>query len=204
MLSLKLNLFQIDFKFVFCQHLHFEIQILLGIGYQNDFIRIEGYIILMTLFFSKIKFWPLKTDWKLCWCQVWNKLDFLKSGFFTLLLFSGIARGIAVDEDTLIGDTIQYRKNYASRRLSRSVLHVLARTMDTEIQPPNHIGYCKVAILSYAVSPNFTPKSHKNLVMMLIDHETVGSVGTQHISTPVDFYLPSIKYLPLHFQMKEI
>ena len=136
--------------------------------------------------------------------QVWNKVDFLKSGFFTLLLFSGIARGIAVDEDTLIGDTIQYRKNYASRRLSRSVLHVLARTMDTEIQPPNHIGYCKVAILSYAVSPNFTPKSHKDLVMMLIDHETVGSVGTQHISTPVDFYLPSIKYLPLHFQMKEI
>ena len=52
MLSLKLNLFQIDFKFVFCQHLHFEIQILLGIGYQNDFNRIEGYINLMTLFFK--------------------------------------------------------------------------------------------------------------------------------------------------------
>ena len=71
---------------------------------------------------------------------------------FFKLLFSGFA----VDEDTLIGDTIQYlrqgRKNYASRRLSRSVLHVLARTMDTEIQPPNPIGYCKVAILSYSVA----------------------------------------------------
>ena len=70
---------------------------------------------------------------------------------FSISLFSGIA----VDEDTILGD-IQYlrqgRKNYASRRLSRSVLHVLARTMDAEIPPPNHIGYCKVAILSNSVA----------------------------------------------------